>query len=270
MTFYGFQFVSFANFLFWFGVLQWMKLDELLEQERQVRVSMTNRAGVLGLMLHSAYDHALASRYEQLTQQEKRRNEENERRYQQQRNQQLEKEKNSVTERRELSTPNSSSEHHYYNHQSVETLRKERKTSPNTMKFGEESKSKFVVLGPDNDHRYYQQAPAKNVVRPLQTDHQYYRLTTSQAPPGPIKLKVGPQKTGGGPSSKTVIQLHKSSNTAFVQQSPRQVIFSIYLLWSFFLMISSFLVWVHFVSFICLAGVMCRARIIFILHITHS
>lgn len=42
-----------------------MKLDELLEQERVVRQSMTNRAGVLGLMLHSAFDHALASRFEQ-------------------------------------------------------------------------------------------------------------------------------------------------------------------------------------------------------------
>ena len=36
-----------------------------MEQERQVRQTMTNRAGVLGLMLHSAYDHALASRIEE-------------------------------------------------------------------------------------------------------------------------------------------------------------------------------------------------------------
>ncbi|XP_037074542.1 CXXC-type zinc finger protein 1-like [Pollicipes pollicipes] len=34
-----------------------MKMDELLEQERQCRQSMANRAGVLALMLHSTFDH---------------------------------------------------------------------------------------------------------------------------------------------------------------------------------------------------------------------
>ncbi|XP_069987647.1 CXXC-type zinc finger protein 1 [Penaeus vannamei] len=46
-------------------VRQWLKLDELLEQERLVRQAMTNRAGVLGLMLHSTYDHALAEKLQQ-------------------------------------------------------------------------------------------------------------------------------------------------------------------------------------------------------------
>ncbi|KAK4329393.1 hypothetical protein Pmani_000248 [Petrolisthes manimaculis] len=46
-------------------VRQWLKLDELLEQERSVRQAMTNRAGVLGLMLHSTYDHALAEKLQQ-------------------------------------------------------------------------------------------------------------------------------------------------------------------------------------------------------------
>ncbi|XP_045116189.1 CXXC-type zinc finger protein 1-like isoform X2 [Portunus trituberculatus] len=46
-------------------VRQWLKLDELLEQERTVRQAMTNRAGVLGLMLHSTYDHELAEKLQQ-------------------------------------------------------------------------------------------------------------------------------------------------------------------------------------------------------------
>ncbi|KAK7102665.1 CXXC-type zinc finger protein 1-like [Littorina saxatilis] len=36
---------------------QWMKLDELFEQERNVRMAMSNRMGVLGLMLHQTIDH---------------------------------------------------------------------------------------------------------------------------------------------------------------------------------------------------------------------
>ena len=40
-------------------VKQWMKVDELLEQERQLRASMSQRAGVLGLMLHSTFNHEL-------------------------------------------------------------------------------------------------------------------------------------------------------------------------------------------------------------------
>ena len=39
-----------------------MKVDELLEQERQLKSSMTNRAGVVGLLLHSTYNHELEGR----------------------------------------------------------------------------------------------------------------------------------------------------------------------------------------------------------------
>lgn len=38
-------------------VRQWLKLDELFEQERNIRVAMSNRVGVLGLMLHQTIDH---------------------------------------------------------------------------------------------------------------------------------------------------------------------------------------------------------------------
>lgn len=37
--------------------LQWLKIDELLEQERQIRAIMSSRAGVVALMLHSTFDH---------------------------------------------------------------------------------------------------------------------------------------------------------------------------------------------------------------------
>lgn len=43
-------------------VKQWMKVDELIEQERQVRASMSNRAGVLGLLLHSTFNHEFEER----------------------------------------------------------------------------------------------------------------------------------------------------------------------------------------------------------------
>ncbi|RXG53731.1 CXXC-type zinc finger protein 1 [Armadillidium vulgare] len=51
-------------------VRQCLKLDELVEQERQVRLAMTNRAGVLGLMLHSTYDHEYAAKMQQKQQQQ--------------------------------------------------------------------------------------------------------------------------------------------------------------------------------------------------------
>jgi len=41
-------------------VRQWLKLDELLEKERQEKESMSRRAGVLSLLLHSTYNHELA------------------------------------------------------------------------------------------------------------------------------------------------------------------------------------------------------------------
>lgn len=40
-----------------FFSLQWMKLDELIEQERNIRIAMSNRVGVLGLLLHQTVDH---------------------------------------------------------------------------------------------------------------------------------------------------------------------------------------------------------------------
>lgn len=40
-------------------VRQWLKMDELMEQERHVRTAMASRAGVLGLMLHSTYNHVI-------------------------------------------------------------------------------------------------------------------------------------------------------------------------------------------------------------------
>ena len=40
-----------------------MKVDELIEQERMVRSSMSNRAGVLGLLLHSTFNHELEERF---------------------------------------------------------------------------------------------------------------------------------------------------------------------------------------------------------------
>lgn len=40
-------------------VRQWLKMDELMEQERQVRSAMASRASVLGLMLHSTYNHEI-------------------------------------------------------------------------------------------------------------------------------------------------------------------------------------------------------------------
>ncbi|KAK9499970.1 hypothetical protein O3M35_002897 [Rhynocoris fuscipes] len=43
-------------------VRQWLKIDELLEQERQIRAIMASRAGVLALMLHSTYDHDAMAR----------------------------------------------------------------------------------------------------------------------------------------------------------------------------------------------------------------
>lgn len=39
-------------------VREWLRLDDLFEQERSIRTAMANRAGVLGLMLHSTVDHS--------------------------------------------------------------------------------------------------------------------------------------------------------------------------------------------------------------------
>ncbi len=42
-------------------VKQWMRADDLVEQERQLRSSLQARAGVLGLMLHSTFNHDLVA-----------------------------------------------------------------------------------------------------------------------------------------------------------------------------------------------------------------
>lgn len=39
-------------------VRQWMKMDELVEQERQIKHSMASRSGLLGLLLNTTFDHA--------------------------------------------------------------------------------------------------------------------------------------------------------------------------------------------------------------------
>ncbi|XP_034485752.1 CXXC-type zinc finger protein 1-like [Drosophila innubila] len=38
-------------------VRQWLKMDDLMEQERQLRQQLSSRANLLGLMLHSTYNH---------------------------------------------------------------------------------------------------------------------------------------------------------------------------------------------------------------------
>lgn len=43
-------------------VRQWLKMDELMDQERQIRNAMASRANVLGLMLHSTYNHEVMER----------------------------------------------------------------------------------------------------------------------------------------------------------------------------------------------------------------
>ena len=52
-------------------VKQWMKVDELMEQERQLTASMRSRAGVLGLMLHSTFNHDLNKRWQNMKEQQK-------------------------------------------------------------------------------------------------------------------------------------------------------------------------------------------------------
>ncbi|CAG9832145.1 unnamed protein product [Diabrotica balteata] len=60
-------------------VRQWLKLDELLEKERQIRTSMANRAGVLALMLHSTYNHELMERISAAQDQQNKLNQRDER-----------------------------------------------------------------------------------------------------------------------------------------------------------------------------------------------
>nr|XP_022904952.1 CXXC-type zinc finger protein 1-like [Onthophagus taurus]XP_022904953.1 CXXC-type zinc finger protein 1-like [Onthophagus taurus]XP_022904954.1 CXXC-type zinc finger protein 1-like [Onthophagus taurus]XP_022904955.1 CXXC-type zinc finger protein 1-like [Onthophagus taurus]XP_022904956.1 CXXC-type zinc finger protein 1-like [Onthophagus taurus] len=51
-------------------VRQWLKMDELLEKERQIRQSMASRAGVLALMLHSTYNHEVMEEITKASQQD--------------------------------------------------------------------------------------------------------------------------------------------------------------------------------------------------------
>jgi len=44
-------------------VRNWMKVDELMEQERVVKSTMSSRAGVLGLLLHSSIDHQIEAKF---------------------------------------------------------------------------------------------------------------------------------------------------------------------------------------------------------------
>lgn len=51
-------------------VRQWLKMDELLEKERQIRQAMASRAGVLALMLHSTYNHEVMEQITKASQQD--------------------------------------------------------------------------------------------------------------------------------------------------------------------------------------------------------
>lgn len=51
---------------------QWLKLDELIEQEHQIRSFLLARTGVLNLMLHSTYDHDLMNELAIQSQQNRR------------------------------------------------------------------------------------------------------------------------------------------------------------------------------------------------------
>ena len=46
-------------------VRMWMKMDELIEQERQIKQAMSSRSGLLGLLLNSTFDHEIAAMMEQ-------------------------------------------------------------------------------------------------------------------------------------------------------------------------------------------------------------
>lgn len=46
-------------------VRQWLKMDELIEQERQIKQAMSSRSGLLGLLLHSTFDHQMAAKLQQ-------------------------------------------------------------------------------------------------------------------------------------------------------------------------------------------------------------
>ena len=43
-------------------VRQWFKMDELIEQERQIKQAMSARNGLMGLLLNTTFDHQLAAK----------------------------------------------------------------------------------------------------------------------------------------------------------------------------------------------------------------
>ena len=43
--------------IIYYYFFQWMKVDEVVEQERVIKAALSSRAGVLGLLLHSTKDH---------------------------------------------------------------------------------------------------------------------------------------------------------------------------------------------------------------------
>lgn len=53
-------------------VRQWTKMDELVEQERVIKNAMSNRKGLLGLLLHSTFDHELVAKMKLQQQQQQR------------------------------------------------------------------------------------------------------------------------------------------------------------------------------------------------------
>lgn len=46
-------------------VRQWLKTDELIEQERQIKQAMSSRSGLMGLLLNTTFDHQIAARIQQ-------------------------------------------------------------------------------------------------------------------------------------------------------------------------------------------------------------
>ncbi|XP_044763175.1 CXXC-type zinc finger protein 1 [Coccinella septempunctata] len=51
-------------------VRQWLKMDELLEKERNIRAALANRSGVLALMLHSTYNHEVMEKLQRQQQEQ--------------------------------------------------------------------------------------------------------------------------------------------------------------------------------------------------------
>lgn len=197
-----------------------MKLDELLEQERQVRQSMTNRAGVLGLMLHSTYDHTIAIRYEeQLKLQQQQQEQQKQLQQQQQQLQHQSQQQLQQCQRQQqqqpppppqpppqpqpkpTTAPVAAPQHQ------IKVVRKVQQVTSQVPLSG--GGAKFRVIGQSqvgssgsqvqvlhSDHRYFQSVGGKNfpsnrggitattTARQQHSDHQYYRPTSAVTPTG--------------------------------------------------------------------------------------